>query len=127
MNFQRLFDVALAGPIARTVGGGRHFLVTLKDGRTLTVEGVYEPKHEEVFSENGVEILRPWPRIQLRRAQLIAAGVTDPQRGLAGARVLIDDGPVFLEQIRDDGYAFVNAKTSSVAAETEQRPVPRIL
>lgn len=127
MDFQRLFDVALAGPLSRTVGGNRRYLVTLKGGRSLMIDGIYEPRHEELFSEGGVEVLRPWPRIQLRRAQLIAGGVTDPNRGLSGARVLIGEETFDLDQVRDDGYVFVAARTSSVGPSADDTPIPRII
>lgn len=124
-DFEDLFSGLLGGTLADTFGGGRRFLVTLRGGRMIPdVGGIYEPRHVAVeVGDSGAEFLVPFPRIQLRRDHLKAAGVTDLQSELAGAMVLIDGETVVLDSIRDDGWTFVDARILGANVPPPDAPV----
>ena len=126
-DFEDLFSGLLGATLADTFGGGRRFTITLMDGRVLPeIGGIYEPRYVQVeIGEGGSEYLAPFPRLQLRRDQLKAAGLTDPQSALSGAHVMIDGEGFTLDTIRDDGWTYVDAKVIGAQPEPVYDPAPQ--
>lgn len=61
---------------------GSDYRIELHDGREIVVRGIYSADHVDWSLHDGVEQRMPWPKLDLRRADLIAAGVSEPESDL---------------------------------------------
>ncbi|UFM66797.1 hypothetical protein LOS78_12760 [Paracoccus sp. MA] len=98
----------MSGIFAEIWGAPRALRLT--DGREVTVPGIWRPDHVEQQIGDYVSQRDAWPRLDLRRQDLIAAGVTDPESDLHDAIVEIDGKTRRLVEIRDDGRAMVKCR-----------------
>lgn len=87
-------------------GGG--YQITLVDGGVLDVEGIFKmSSREETIGDYGVTQLIDEPRLDVRREQLIAQGVDDPETDLHDATVEVDGTIYRVSKVRDDRKVMV--------------------
>jgi hypothetical protein len=88
--------------------------VTLKlhDGREIVVSGIYREYNIEWSIHDGVDQRMPWPKLDIRRADLIAAGVLDPEADLDQAELTLNGKTRMLSEIRDDQRVMVKCRVS---------------
>lgn len=91
---------------------GVPFMLKLHDDREIVVSGIYREDNIEWSVHDGVEQRMPWPKLDIRRADLIAAGVLDPEADLDQSELTLNGKTRMLSEIRDDQRVMVKCRVS---------------
>ena len=96
---------------------GQTYDIDTESHGIVSIEGVYRPENVEIsVGDHGMSQRMPWPRIDFRRDQLFAAGLTDPENDLHGAQIVIDGRIANISDPEDDGRVMVRCRVSKTAA-----------
>ena len=122
MNFYDSICDLAGGILADTFGEGITYEITTKRHGVINVEGIYTPVVvETVVSTHGARQAMRKSKIDLRRSQLIAGGITDIRKDLYGATIVIDGETHTIDDPRDDRKVFVESHRDTPQSSTAPR------
>lgn len=96
---------------------GTVYTVTTERHGVIEIEAVYKmDRVETMIGGHGASQRMPFARLDFRRDQLVAAGLTDPENDLHGAQVVIDGRVCSIVDPEDDGRVMVRCRIAKTAA-----------
>lgn len=82
---------------------GEECAFTLADGRNIVCQAIFVPQHvEQQIGDHGVSQSVNFPRLDIRRADLLSNLISDIEDEMDGAIVTISDRTYYLTEPRDD-------------------------
>lgn len=86
---------------------GEAYTITLVGGEQIEVGGIFKVESREDSVGGYTTQLMDLPRLDVRRVELIDAGIRDPEAEMAGATVEIEGQVYMVDKPRDDRQVMV--------------------